>query len=320
MPNNDFNGDGKSDILWILGGSNPTGLSYAVTNWLASSSGAFVRNDAAAYNNLSAWDSYKLVATGDFNGDGRTDVLWNVDDLGFQVWNADANGGLPFQSTGNWFDRVDGWSIVGSGDFNGDGIADLLWRSTDGRLGDWLGVRGGGFTVNSASIVAVDSHWQVAGTGDFDGDGKSDILWASDTGLIGNWLGTASGGFHDNSADSLFEGDPREIQGVGDFNGDGRDDLLMRDDRGDLGVMLTFAGGAFYPQWGSGFVAHVPLDWKVAAIGDYDGNGTDDVLWQNDNGAVGSWLSSGDGYHFAIRDGASLYQVSSGWQVADMLI
>jgi hypothetical protein len=29
------------------------------------------------------------------------------------------------------------WSIVGTGDFNGDGLADILWQDTSGNIAMW---------------------------------------------------------------------------------------------------------------------------------------------------------------------------------------
>ena len=45
-----------------------------------------------------------------------------------------------------------GWSIVGIGDFNGDGVSDILLRSSTGELTDWLGQPDTNFSENSANI------------------------------------------------------------------------------------------------------------------------------------------------------------------------
>src|SRR5262249_56753812 len=77
------------------------------------------------------------VATGDFNGDGKTDIVWydtsNGDVL---IWLMDVatviGSGVPGSMT-------TGWAIAGTGDFNGDGFSDILWRnSTTGQVVVWL--------------------------------------------------------------------------------------------------------------------------------------------------------------------------------------
>ena len=48
------------------------------------------------------------------------------------------------------------------GDFNGDGMDDILWRSDSGALSDWLGTSTGVFTPNdSAAFTQVSVTWQV---------------------------------------------------------------------------------------------------------------------------------------------------------------
>ena len=78
-----------------------------------------------------------------------------------------------------------------TGDFNGDGRDDLLWRNTDGTVTEWLGQANGGFASNgpfNTNAMGPD-RWQIAAIGDFNGDGRDDILWRNDSGDLTNWLG-----------------------------------------------------------------------------------------------------------------------------------
>jgi hypothetical protein len=50
--------------------------------------------------------------------------------------------------------------VAGVGDYNGDGIDDVLWRSDTGQMSDWLGRSDGGFTVNdSHAATVVSTNW-----------------------------------------------------------------------------------------------------------------------------------------------------------------
>src|SRR2546423_1810436 len=66
---------------------------------------------------------------------------------------------------------------MGTGDFDGDGKADLLWRNTtDGNNAIWLM---NGSTVSATSVIqaVVDLLWTIVAVGDYGGDGRADILW-----------------------------------------------------------------------------------------------------------------------------------------------
>jgi hypothetical protein len=201
----------------------------------------------------------------DFNGDGRSDVLWRADSGQMTDWLGQANGGFV-DNSGNATTFVPvSWQIAGTGDLNGDGRDDILWRNSDGSLTNWLGTASGGFTDNGANgYTVVATSWHVAGIADFNGDGRDDILWRNDSGAMTNWLGTASGGYTDNSANaSVTIGTAWQIAGTGDFNGDGRDDILWRNDSGDLTNWLgqtdgSFANNANASVW-------VPTSWHVQA-------------------------------------------------------
>ena len=74
------------------------------------------------------------------------------------------------------------WTIVGTGDFNGEGRDDILWRNTDGRLTNWPSGTDGAFPSNSASAYLQRSSRLTGGIGDFKGDGRGDILWRNSDG------------------------------------------------------------------------------------------------------------------------------------------
>ena len=100
----------------------------------------------------------------DFNGDGRSDILWRNVDGQLSNWLANANGNGGFTpNNGNAAGVVPvAWQIVGTGDFNGDGRDDILWRHTDGTLSNWLATAAGGFTPNDANAATpVPTAWHV---------------------------------------------------------------------------------------------------------------------------------------------------------------
>jgi hypothetical protein len=78
------------------------------------------------------------------------------------------------------------WNIVGTGDFNGDGKSDILWRDTAGNLGIWF--INGTKIASIAPLGNVPTAWNVIETGDFNGDGRSDILWRDTAGNLAIWF------------------------------------------------------------------------------------------------------------------------------------
>jgi hypothetical protein len=303
---NDFNGDGHSDILWRNDNGN-------FTDWLGTSNGGFTPNASNVLSNVPS--DWQIAGTGDFNGDGRVDVLWHNADGRITDWLGTASGGFS-DNVANAYNGVStDWQIAATGDFNGDGRADILWRNADGRITDWLGTPNGGFAPNSGNFyTSVGTNWQIAGSGDFNGDGYSDIMWRSTDGRITNWLGTASGGFTDNVANA-YNGVSLDwhVAGIGDFNGDGRDDILWLNSDGRVTDWLSTANGGYAPN-SANFYTSLGTNWHVAAIGDFNADSVDDILWRNNAGQITNWLGTASG---AFTDNAAnaLNSVDTHWHV-----
>ena len=164
--------------------------------------GGFIDNAANALTCVPT--SWHVAGTGDFNGDGRDDILWRHDDGTRADWLGAANGGF-IDNGANSLTSVPATpgTSPGTGDFNGDGRDDILWRHDDGRMTDWLGPANGGFIDNAANaLTVVPTLWHIADTGDFNGDGRDDILWRHDNGMMSEWVGLANGGFFDNTVNA----------------------------------------------------------------------------------------------------------------------
>jgi Ca2+-binding RTX toxin-like protein len=102
----------------------------------------------------------------DFNGDGRSDVLWRHDNGSFTTWLANASGGFVSNDANSWNGVPTEWRVVGTGDFNGDGRDDVVWRRTDGAFTEWLAQGNGSFTSNDAhGWTVLPNSWQVDGVG-----------------------------------------------------------------------------------------------------------------------------------------------------------
>jgi ELWxxDGT repeat protein len=278
---NDFNGDGKSDILWRsdIGG---------VSLWQMDGATVSTTNLTSTPQLDPSW---KAIGTGDFNGDGKTDVVWRNTNNAVAIWTMD--GANVTSSSLTSIPSIDpSWKAAGTGDFNGDGKSDILWRNNDGSVALWQ-MNGATVVISKlTSTSLLDISWKAAGTGDFNGDGQSDILWRNDDGSVALWQ---MNGF--NVVNSSLTSTPSldgswKINGTGDFNGDGKADILWRNTNTGAvdiwqmdGSTVTLSSLASTPSLDS--------SWTAAGTGDYNGDGKADILWRKDSGATVVWQMNG---------------------------
>jgi hypothetical protein len=104
------------------------------------------------------------VGIGDFNGDGKSDVLWRHSTNGVnRIWLM--NGATVLSDPVINVDANLSWKVVGAGDFNGDKKSDILWRnSATGQNRLWL-MNTATITSKSPLITANDTKWQIVGNG-----------------------------------------------------------------------------------------------------------------------------------------------------------
>jgi hypothetical protein len=108
-------------------------------------------------------NSWHVATTGDFNGDGRADILWRNDNGAIFDFLGTGNGGFTSNGDNSSVAIDNSWHVASVGDFNGDGRADILWRNDSGVMFDFLGTANGGFTSNgdnSYVAVGTSSHVQ----------------------------------------------------------------------------------------------------------------------------------------------------------------
>jgi hypothetical protein len=242
--------------------------------------------------------SCSLPSTHDFNGDCKSDILWRDDAGNVGMW---LMNGSAISQASVLGDVPSNWSIVGQRDFNGDGYADILWRDSVGDVAIWLM---NGFSVTSATVLGnVSPLWSVVGTGDFNGDGKSDILWRDNVGNVGIWFMNGT-----TITQTAIVGNMPIVWVIS--GSDMKGDIFWRNTTtGEVGMWVM--NGTVVAQTVNFGV--VPLDWTIAGIGDFDRNGSTDILWRDTSGNVGMWLMSGTN----ILSGTVLGNVPLTWTIAE---
>ena len=266
----DFNGDGIQDAAIANIGSGD------VTILLGNGSGGF---SAATGSPFAVETGAASLAVGDFNGDGVQDLaVGNYDSNNLTVLLGNGSGGFS-AATGSPFAVGTEPASLAVGDFNGDGIQDLVIAGS--RVAVLLGNGSGGFSLTPGSPFAVGPGAPSVAVGDFNGDGIQDLAVGSfGSGGVAVLLGNGSGGFSAATGSPFALGTGPWPVAVGDFNGDGIQDLALGNIRsGGVTVLLGNGSAGFSVATGSPFAVGT-APWSVA-VGDFNGDGILDLATAN---------------------------------------
>ena len=319
----DFNGDGIPDLVG-LDGVHP-GLGDGTFGTPVAGLGLPARYDYQA--------GLRTMYAGDFNGDGKLDLLVNdfydstqpdENDVSDTLLLLLGNGDGTFQKTTYVVaEPAGGLGDVVTGDFNGDGRLDIAFAEGSSNVYILLSHGDGTFQAPEVFQVGNADDWVVdLVAGDFHGDGRLDLAYSLSNGGIGVLLGNGNGTFRPPVVTKTSTGIGSLV--AGDFNGDGKVDLAAySSNSGDLLIFFSRGDGSFLGP------AVDPLKFPptLVQVGDFNGDGKVNLLaWDFqftniDDGAGTEFVSflagNGDGTFQSPRITA---QTAGSQQIANPLI
>lgn len=281
----DVDGDGRSSALQYRPGP-PT------DRWWHPGPGLYPSVTDTAVNGV-----FQPVR-GDFDGDGREDVIWHgLGSAADYIWWSRLGGTVSQPVT------LGGSFVPSVGDFDGNGVDDVHWYSPGlARDAVWYFERGGSWQSRSAMQDLITGRPMV---GDLNGDGLDDLFWygpgtATDTIWFSQGRSWTSRGV---TVDGRF--DPV----VGDATGDGIDDVIWVGRNGGTSHRWDFTA---LGSWTSRRL-DVPVTSARPFVGDFDADGRDDVLLYGPGAAADAvWWSSPTGVEVRAVGVGGVYEIGVG--------
>jgi hypothetical protein len=304
-----FSGYYATNHTWQAGSTFITNAGTRVTINAVTTTSATVTIDA----DLARHTKIQFSA-GDFNGDGRPDMVSREPDGSLLLL-----PGLGGNKLGTPVRIGSGWNafnlVLGNGDFNGDGKSDIIARTSDGGLWLYPGSGTGGFQPRKQ----IGSGWQifkrVVAAGDFDGDSKRDLLAIRGDGALLLYPGNGIGGF---AVTRQVGSGWQAFTAVASANGlaDDSSGLLARSSDGVVYLYPGNGTGGFGPR------KTMTTGWNGVAdiVGDQDftGDGKTDMLAASTAGSMTVHAGNGSGgFAGRLTIGAGWGRFNKVWEAGD---
>src|SRR5205085_2245431 len=106
---------------------------------------------------IGAGTGWSVIRTADFDGDGKSDLLWRHTDGRHAIWLMD---GVTIKGTAQIL-NAGNWTATHTPDLDGDGKADIVWENIDGRVAVWL--MNGTAMSSGTGIQNAGTGWSVSG-------------------------------------------------------------------------------------------------------------------------------------------------------------
>jgi len=235
------------------------------------------------------------IASGDFNGDQKADLVAANDGTGDSVTVFINSGdgtfaaGVDYNSGG-----IDPLSIA-TGDVNGDGKADILIGLWGVGGGDGMSVlmNNGNGTFGAAVVYDMGSDSRGMNIGDVTGDGKLDVIATSDDDSnVAVFINHGDGTFA-NAVTYTAGTAPRGVM-IKDLNADGKADMVVSNaSSNNISVFINSGAGTFGAATN---YASTGLGTQGGSVGDLDGDGKADIAVADySSSKVSVFMGNGDG-------------------------
>jgi hypothetical protein len=292
----DINGDGRADYLFV----NDAG---AVSLWLNTASSAAGGVTWVSIGRI--FDGFGQDGTGvyfaDIDGDGRDDYCWLDANGALTVYlnTRDAsNPSKPIFITQGQLASGVGTSrdMIHLADMNGDGKADYVTaKLSSGALSVW---------ENRGTISKIGTVGDGVVLADLNGDGRAEYIWLDTKGAALVYLNLggsgAKVGWMPQGTVASGVGARRDQIRFADLNGDGRAEYLWVKDDGSVEAWYNMGGlddgeNAAKVGWmPNGQIASgIGKDGAGMRFADLNGDGREDYLWVDTNGAITAYLNLG---------------------------
>jgi len=220
---------------------------------------------------------------------GTPDDVLAYDGTTGELFYGDSTGSQFIEGEGGSWDTSEGWEVF-FGDFNGDGALDAAARNDAGDLE--VSLNGTADPVSWGETLENDAaNWLDTFVGDVNGDDRDDLISLADDGKW--WVSVSEGSSFTTEYWNRINPTGLVSQSTGDFNGDGNTDIVSFYEDGRRWVAES-TGTRFFNDYYGRVGTQATAGWGHFQVGDFNGDGRDDIMQQQSNGQWWRGTSNGN--------------------------